>query len=260
MHKQIFKSDEKTIAKDPGGNLRVFSVSCQENETRNVNLAAYDQIGAEHNRQLDEMFNVMKVYKDEHNGVVNIEDVLDAFKGETLKDLKGNDIQMDFVTDAAESARATMFNVAVYRKQTGQIVNDLFVQEVKQYMTANQREFLDKIHKTFTDDGAELESTLSKFDNIQREILQKCTDNELHGMLVSVSIAKHSFQYWNQNASKWKAEFSSKDGRGMIDPNWKVVGGMDVAGGAVMAISCSTAVVVPFVGWGFLAVRQLQQR
>ena len=83
-----------------------------------------------------------------------------------------------------------------------------------------------------------------------------CSEEELPVLLSTLSVARHSSQYWHDNYSKWVEEFgtSSTSGRTQGEVNWWVVGGADVAAAVSVGVTTSTALLVPFVGWTFWGV------
>jgi hypothetical protein len=233
--------------------------SCQDsNEVKNVNLAMYNQIGIKHNEMLDVTFYKLKELKDKSSGLLDMNEVLELIKETVIEHTLNSSASLEaveLVTSNVEAAKLTMLNCTWYHQATGNIFNRQVNSEIYNYMTENQRIYYKKISDTFEADDANIESTTRKFNDLEQEIISNCSEEELSALLSSISIARHSFVYWNENATKWKNEFGSRDQNGRIlqDPNWKVVGGMDVAGGVTMGVYSSPAVVVPWVGWGFWA-------
>lgn len=240
--------------------------SCQEydHEKNAINtdgVIDYEAIGEEHNKGMDMLFNVLKTMKANNQIAYNISDYLDQFETAAIDFTIQNHPELS--DEGIEELAKNVDNI----KQALNDFNDgldptngrtentylhyqLF-SDIQGRLTSNQNKYLQQIAEAATS-GNDVESILETLSNIEAEIKINCVNNELPVLLTSISIAKHSSQYWSENYSKWADEFEGgptlRIEGGCV--SWGAVGGADLAAGVTTGVLTSTALVVPFIGWG----------
>jgi hypothetical protein len=86
---------------------------------------------------------------------------------------------------------------------------------------------------------------------IEADVRRVCPEAELHILLTTISVARHSTQYWHDHYDEWLEVLgvSNTSGRTEDEVDWVVVGAADVAAAVSVGTATSTALVVPFIGW-----------
>lgn len=238
----------------------VLIFSCQPSDLKiNADLVDYDQIGREHNQGLDAIFESLKSLKT--SGRLSnarsgefldvIENVTIDFTLKNHSDLSGSSVDELKRNVAHMKSNLNEYSSLAARTNDSQYIHDKMISEIEHLLTANQKSYVSKIIEAVTSIGLDINAIQAKLKNIESEVRLKCSEEELPVLLSTLSIARHSSQYWHDNYSKWVEEFGDLSGSGRVkaEINWWVVGGADVAAGVSVGVATSTALVVPFIGW-----------
>lgn len=241
--------------------------ACQENDViaaqdliATENLIDYDQIGVEHNEGLDATFEALKAMKTSNelskDNLGNYYDILEKAtidfslqRHSELSDLSVKELRKN-VRNIKNSLNA--YTIGLDLENENIHLHDQMLSEVQHLLTPNQNRYLRRIMEITTTGNDGIDSILESLSSLETEIKANSSEDDLPVLLTSLSIAKHSSQYWSDNFSKWANEFGVSPSFGRVKGhiNWNVVGGADIAAGVIVGVGTSTALIIPFVGWG----------
>jgi hypothetical protein len=127
------------------------------------------------------------------------------------------------------------------------------------YLTGNQTYYVDQILNVMVTQDYDINVLQSSLNQIESNV-QSLPSSERPLLLNTIALARNSAIYWNDNSVSWQTEieacidYSEAEDWRTKTVNWGVVGAGDVAAGVLTGVATSTALVVPFVGWGFWGV------
>lgn len=130
------------------------------------------------------------------------------------------------------------------------------------YLTSNQTVLINEIFDVLENQYSNLGTLQSSLNQIESSAESILSSSELPIIQTALSIARSSSEYWDQNYQAWESEICqyvtgpcgpSIGGRLHGNVNWGIVAAGDVAAGVIVGVTTSTALIVPFVGWGFWA-------
>ncbi len=237
--------------------LSVFT-ECQNHDAvkkQQPDVVNYDQIGIDHNKGLDVIFDALKNDKASSSGRVSAKDRLDLISSIGTQFTLQNHPELSTNAIALLKERAVK-SISFSKTYLSGRVNgskDIYQQlmdSANALLNANQKFYIQKILTTMTSEK-DINSILSSFDSIEKEIRSNCSDTELPVILASLSVAKHSAQYWNENYEKWVTEFGGVPSGGRIELkiNWGVVGAADVAEATIVGGGTIGLGLAPGIGW-----------
>lgn len=191
--------------------LCVFLFSCHKEDVASINTCFdYEQIGIEHNKGLDYIFEYLKKEGVGKEGIglksgLNIFDLIEAATlsfTKTLdseKDVDYNGIKLTFrhfESNTLKSASVNNLSVAIQPH-----VN----------ITPLQISFLDRLDTIMSNVRIGLEFTIERIKEVEYDILTKCSEKEVELLLACTSVARHSLEYWTNNYENWLIEFGSAE-------------------------------------------------
>jgi hypothetical protein len=222
-------------------------------------LIDYDKIGIEHNKGLEMLFiQLKKVYPKNRNIQYDQNDLIDFIKSSSIEFTQKNHPELseiaikDLIQNVDRMKLYFSKNLNSARLTNINNVHENIVSDVEHLLTLRQKQFVDEIMLAITSGGSELSVIVNKLNEIEQRVRGEAAIDELPVLLTSISVAKHSMQYWYHNFSKWETEFgvSIFNGKVQREVNWWGVGAADVAAAVSVGTVTSTALLVPFIGWG----------
>jgi|GEM_PF-5740140 len=248
-----------------------FVLSCNQNEEISYESHIdYKQIGIQHNQGLEEIFIELKTLKAKSpSGRINKADYIEVIQNRsiafTLKNhpnlsSKSIDELKSQINNAKSSLKLFIKNRTNSRVSESGYFHDQVMIDIDYLLTPNQRFYANQIVNTVSS-GSDINYVLASLNSIEQQIISNCSNDELPVLLSAVSVARSSSEYWHNNYSTWVTEFGDIGGGGggdeFLDPartmgkvDWGVVGAADVAQAVIAGTLTSTALVVPFIGWG----------
>jgi len=233
----------------------LIAFSCQKNDEKQLqnNKVDYDKIGIMHNQGLDYAFKTLKAAKEK--GCLSKstnEDYIDQLYKSTISYIDVNfsdltDKEIQEVKNSLLKTKETIIELSSSSSKGNEYLYQSIMKKAESLMTDKQKEISNKILSIMSE-NSDIDRIFSKMALVENEINQTCSEEEKPCLLAMLSVAKHSSEYWNQNLSNWITEFgTSKDTPKL---SWALVGESDAAYALYAGITCSTAVIVPFIGWG----------
>ncbi len=180
----------------------LFFYSCQEDEIMPVDEPFdYEQIGIEHNKGLDYIFEYLKKQgvgvKTELKSAINL---FDLTKQATLSFAKTSKITKGVNYDKLP---------LVYQSFDRNTLKSAGIDELSRSiqseveLTPLQISILDELDQTMSNLKIGLEPTIEKIKSIESNIKAQCTQEEAELLLSCTSVARHSLEYWTSNFEKW---------------------------------------------------------
>jgi hypothetical protein len=236
--------------------LVTLTFSCQKDNAPQIPKVEidYNEIGVIHNQGLEYAFESLKAVhskgvssKEEYFNIIGESTV--TFTEERFSDLSPE--QMNKVKTTILDARKSLSELThSFKKGDPELYTEI-IESADTLMTENQKKFSDELFRLLLNKTSSIKVIQNGLDSLENVIELTCSEIEKQILLSAISIARHSSNYWNDNYLKWENELNpSKSLNLEADPvNWKVVGAADVAYAVTVGIACSTALLVPFIGW-----------
>jgi len=233
--------------------------SCQhENLTTPNQTFNYDQIGIEHNKGLDYVFESLKKQKQDGINPDELKTYLNIVESSSEEYINGSSYNVSaeqkvIIKKGISNKSQAIKNYSTARIKSSDYIYNQILGDTDSLLIDNQRSSIKEILTVVVDQNLELEETLAQLSTIEKNASDKFDESELPVILSVISVAKYSVTYWNENGDKWAQEFGalSTNGRVKQKINWGWVGGTDVASAVSMGIACTPAVAGGPVGWGF---------
>ncbi|MEA1886012.1 MAG: hypothetical protein U9N72_02225 [Bacteroidota bacterium] len=221
-----------------------FLTNCErENALINNSNIDYEQIGIEHNRGLDYIFEALK--KEDFGNASelrNFDNIFELSKQATLdfsrESIITKDVDFDELSSILQRFNLTKFKSAGTNELTSEIASQI-------ELTSLQISFFNELDEIISNLEIGLQPTIGKILNLERDIIDKCNSDETKILLSATAIARYSLEYWTNNYEKWLNELSSNKVLGMYtskDDDWEWfwdtledMGKSDLVGGAIGA-------------------------
>jgi hypothetical protein len=197
--------------------MGLFFFSCQKDEITPTNEPFdYEQIGIEHNKGLDYVFEYLKEEKvGKKSNLKNATNILSLAEKATVEFLNKNryfnTANKKTATERAIKVFNTYKDFSVKNKLKSATSDKLWTDDVDNLLTDNQKVLLSEINSAISDLKLDLQSTLSKLDAVEIKTKIQCPEKEQFIVLAAISISRHSLRYWHDNYEKWMIELGSVD-------------------------------------------------
>lgn len=229
--------------------MSLFFFSCQKNEIEPTNEPFdYEQIGIEHNKGLDYVFENLK--KEELSGKLSIERVdnlFDLTKQATISFTKTSVITKNIDYSKLPLIFQTFNHNKLKSAGTDELTTSI---ETEIELSQLQILFLNRLDEVMSNLKIGFQPTIEKIKDIELDIKKQCSNEESELLLAATVVGRYSLEYWQNNYEKWifelsggeitinastlKSAHSTKD----WDWFWDTLGDMgksDVVGGAIGA-------------------------
>lgn len=244
--------------------ILIYAVSCnvdseiERADNRKVDMKVFEQVGIEHNRNLDKIFMVLKDLKNERQGdSANYSEYLGEIKHYVLTTLiteidSLNPASKSFLEENIKSLHQTMLNASFYYVTEKKSFNDQIINELEPFLTPTQKYFANKL-LPINSESESYVNIMLRYSEIENEMLESSSEDELPALLAALYTARYSTEYWYINETKWRNEFGGNFENGARtncgSVNWGHVATADVATAVLVGTGTSVIGVVPFIGW-----------
>lgn len=188
----------------------MFFFSCQKEENVSMNeLFDYEQIGIEHNKGLDYVFDYLK--KEELGGRLSlkrINNVFDLTKQATISFAKTSDITKDIDFDKLPLIFQPFNQNKVKSAGTDKLTSSI---ETEIELSQLQVLFLNRLDEVMSNLEIGLQPTIEKIKDIELDIKEQCSNEESELLLAATVVGRYSLEYWLNNYEKWISELSGGD-------------------------------------------------
>jgi len=240
-----------------------FFTSCQKDKlVKKDNKFNYEEVGIQHNKGLDFVYNYLSVQKTKEN-LINAKNILTISEQGTYKFLQENNLLIDKNVDIAIKEASVPFKIYKSNLQnnlkSGNLEH-LWPDNVDSLLTNIQKQYLNELNDIINNYQNNLNAMLSEINKLEVNINENVSVNEQPILLSSCAIARHSFQYWHDNIDKWNELLSNSPLKSTKSFSWGEVGKNDVAygvgggvAGAIVGGSVSIGVLT-LPGWAAGAI------
>jgi len=240
-----------------------FFTSCQKDKlVKKNNQFNYEEVGIQHNKGLDFVYNYLSVQKTKEN-LINAKNILTISEQGTYKFLQENNLLIDKNVDIAIKEASVPFKIYKSNLQnnlkSGNLEH-LWPDNVDSLLTNIQKQYLNELNDIINNYQNNLNAMLSEINKLEVNINENVSVNEQPILLSSCAIARHSFQYWHDNIDKWNELLSNSPLKSTKSFSWGEVGKNDVAygvgggvAGAIVGGSVSLGVLT-LPGWAAGAI------
>jgi len=217
----------------------------------------YNQIGIKHNEELDIAFKALKEARSK--GILKNEDCFKIVKGTILAMAEGTsekptEEQMITLKNKVNGYQKIFLDYTKSFKKGDPDLSTNFLKEGDSLMTDHQISISNCMYSILLNKNYSIEIMEQKFDSLENVIKLTCDENEKPSLLIGISIARHSSNYWHDNFSKWQNELGLSASKNEADPyTWKFVAVFDVIAAVYEGIVASPLICFPFIGWGAYA-------
>ncbi len=222
--------------------------SCQKEEITSIKEPFdFEQIGIEHNKGLDYVFEYLK--KEGVGKTSNLKsatNIFDLTKVATLSYAKTSEI-----FDGIDYDKLPL----IYQDFDGNKLKSAGVDELATSigseieLSSSQTFFLNELDKAISNLEIGLQPTIEKIKEIELDITNQCTQEESIVLLSSTSIARYALEYWVNNYEDWLNELggidisainksglkSANSSQSWLSETLGAMGKSDVVGGAIGA-------------------------
>lgn len=235
----------------------IFVGSCNPTEIEkqgNIDFIDYEQVGIDHNEALDRMFTDFEQLK---NSDLTYNDAIKVFEKSAIDITNEKHPNLEYgqiekVVADIDHLMLNQIGSPAQARVDGLEMHEMILNELENELTDQQNTYLNRIIAILTVDEPVIETINEHFDQLENEIQSEVSVEERHALLIAIYTGKASAQYWHDNYAKWVSEFgSTESGRVEGEISWGRAGASDVAAGVLVGTATSTALVVPFIGWGF---------
>ena len=237
--------------------LMMLVFSCQKNEVELQQKNEFSQIGLMHNQGLDYVFNYIKKNKgaailDKDNYISLAEVATKEFINTTFIEL--TQAELEIINSNIESVNKSLKKYTEARIANGTELYQSVISEVENSLTQNQTSYLNELFNIIINESGNIVTLQQNLISLENRAFSLPTEDK-QVILLAIAIARESCNYWNENFKLWQNELGGSTGNAKTnsDFSWGIVAAGDVAAGVAVGIVTSTALVVPFVGWGFWA-------
>ena len=172
-------------------------------------LFDYEQIGIEHNKGLDYVFDYLK--KEELGGRLSlkrINNVFDLTKQATISFAKTSDITKDIDFDKLPLIFQPFNQNKVKSAGTDKLTSSI---ETEIELSQLQVLFLNRLDEVMSNLEIGLQPTIEKIKDIELDIKEQCSNEESELLLAATVVGRYSLEYWLNNYEKWISELSGGD-------------------------------------------------
>lgn len=194
--------------------------SCQKEDIVQENKPIdYEQLGVEHNKGLEFIFDYLKQNKVLENKKSNdIDNVFDLTKQATILFTKTSDVAEHIILKE-DSKVFSSFNQN--RLKSSVYEDPIKIIETEVELTPLQISFLNQLGSAISNIDKGLAPTIEKINSIEDEIISTCSEEEKILLLTAISIGKHSMEYWVTNIDRWIEELGGIDNSDAVAMNLK---------------------------------------
>jgi|UPI000838590D hypothetical protein len=223
-------------------------ISCQKEKTTTPDISFdYEQIGIEHNKGLDYIFEYLKEKKiNKKSALRSTTNIFDLIEQATLSFAKTSKILRN-VNHKELPLTFQNFNREVLKSAGNNNLTYLINSKIN--LNPSQITFLNELDNVISNLEIGLELTIEKIKKIELDIISQCSVDEAKILLSATSVARYSLEYWTENYEKWIIELggmeigamnelksiSSRGGWDWFCDTLKSMGKSDVVGGAIGA-------------------------
>jgi len=234
--------------------LIVFVYSCnQEDKLVLSPTFDYEQIGINHNKGLDYIFESLKKQKELIKGDVQTYMSIVEVAGVEYVEASNYKISaesMDLIKEGISVSVGKFKNFSVARLSSSEDLYTQIIGDSDSLLSKVQRDYIHEI-LSLMENETDIDSFLVRLSIIEQNANETLILDEQPLILSVASVARYSQVYWEDNREKWLNEFGGNNNSGRIQIDWGIVAGADVASGIAMGIACTPAVAGGPVGWGF---------
>lgn len=206
-----------------------------------------------HNQGLDYAFKTLKAAKEKgYLSKSTNEDYINHLYNSTISYVDINcsnltDKEIQEVKNSLLKTKETIIELSNSSSKGNEYLYQSIMKKAESLLTDKQKEISNKILSIMSE-NSDIDTIFSKMALVENEINQTCTEEEKPCLLAMLSVAKHSSEYWNSNLSLWTEEFGISKNNTKF--SWGLVGASDAAYALFAGVTCSEALIVPFIGWG----------
>ncbi len=233
-------------------------LGCSKKEERPTSLPTepkeelaidYDEIGRLHNVALDAVFQELKAAKGTRTSKAQKLEIAHATILHFFETNPSALCQIDDPKHLAEQEIERVYKNTQIALQTRSNSKDqcssLPPTESIEQLTDIQISLLTELDSIVNSADKDLSSFRLAIAQLENKAKASCSDKEAPLVLASISVAKHTCEYWAIHYDEWIA-LGAKT-RGLHNFNWKEVGKWDIAGAVG---GCLAALITGPYGWG----------
>ncbi|MCT4624858.1 MAG: hypothetical protein N4A46_14650 [Schleiferiaceae bacterium] len=219
----------------------LFFVSCQKDEpvTKKQSFD-YEQIGIEHNKGLDYIFEYLKKEGVNKNSKLkNSTEIFELTKQATLSFAKASTITKDVDFNKLPLTFKSFNRNTLKSAGTNDIVTSI---QSEINLSPLQITYLNQLDEIMSNVKIGLQPTIEEVKKLELDIIENCSSEDSDILLSSTSVARHSLEYWTVNCEKWLNELGGINTSNVKYGDWFwfietliVMGKSDVVGAAIGA-------------------------
>lgn len=222
----------------------------------NKDLSTYSNLGIQHNRRLDSIYDILKSKQNPANSL----DVVDSLVVESNHNNKLSDNFQNSLDSMSHSQKNFYKSSLAKKVPTANLIpTKLYSDAETSKLTPGQLKYLDQLNAIIRTKNPSIDQILKSISSIEQQAIVELDDQEIVVVLSTTSIAKSTMQYWHDNYIKWqmlsgnkKLQTSSIKRMDAESPpsgfSWSTLGLTDVAGGASGAIYAAVMNAFPAAG------------